>query len=305
MPSFRSLWALALAPACAPSTHHESQAPVCSTTVPGETALAPELSDSGRIYRGTLSPDGRELWFFKKVTDDPEQEDYRIYSSHRTDKGWSAAERVDLGGEFSDLYPTLSHDGQRLAFTSYRPFPGDTSAHPSANLWYADRRGDRWSTPVPITSVVQPGYYHSQVWFGPGDSLIFRATTPDWESTTTLVTVWSGSAYAAPVPYEPVERWAGWRPDLYVWGGVPGPRGSVVLEVSALAEDGRRRGPTDLWMAQRDDGRWTEPRPLGGGVNTPGNETFPAVTADGCALVFVRDFSSVHLVTLAAAAPPP
>jgi len=44
--------------------------------------------------------------------------------------GWSEAERVDLGGEFSDLYPTLTHDGQRLAFTSYRPFPGDTSAHP-------------------------------------------------------------------------------------------------------------------------------------------------------------------------------
>lgn len=72
-----------------------------------------------------------------------------------------------------------------------------------------------------------------------------------------------------------------------VWGGVPGPGGSVVLEVSALAEDGRRRGPTDLWMAQRRNREWTEPRPLGGG------------------LVFVRDFSSVHLVTLAAAAPTP
>jgi hypothetical protein len=119
--------------------------------------------------------------------------------------GWSEAERVDLGGEFSDLYPTLTHDGQRLAFTSYRPFPGDTSAHPSANLWYADRRGDGWATPVPITSAVRPGYYHSQVWFGPGDSLIFRATTPDWETTTTLVSVRSGTGYAAPVPYEPVD----------------------------------------------------------------------------------------------------
>ena len=39
--------------------------------------------------------------------------------------------------------------------------------------------------------------------------------------------------------------------------------------------------------------------------NTPGDETFPAVPADGCGLVFVRDFSSVHLVTLAAAATPP
>jgi len=58
-------------------------------------------------------------------------------------------------------------------------------------------------------------------------------------------------------------------------------------------------------MAQRRNREWTEPRPLGGGVNTPGNETFPAVTPDGCGLVFVRDFSSVHLVTLVAAAPTP
>jgi hypothetical protein len=79
---------------------------------------------------------------------------------------------------------------------------------------------------VPIVAAVRPGYYHSQVWFGPVDSLIFRATTPDWETTTTLVTVWTGSGYGPPVPYEPVERWKGWRPDLYVWGGVPGPRGS-------------------------------------------------------------------------------
>ncbi len=306
MLSLRTVLPVALAAACAPSTRHDSRAaPACSSAAAGETALAPGLADSGRIYRGTLAPGGRELWFFKKVTDDPQAEDYRIYRSRQTETGWSAAERVDLGGEFSDLYPTLTHDGQRLAFTSYRPFPGDTSSHPSANLWYADRRGDGWATPVPITSAVRPGYYHSQVWFGAGDSLIFRATTPDWEMTTTLVSVWSAKGYAAPVPYEPVERWAGWRPDLHVWGGVPGPGGSVVLEVSALADDGRRRGPTDLWMAQRRDGEWTEPRPLGGGVNTPGNETFPAVTTDGCGLVFVRDFSSVHLVTLAAAAPAP
>ena len=124
------------------------------------------VADSGRIYRGTLAPGGRELWFFKKVSDDPQAEDYRIYRSRQTETGWSAAERVDLGGEFSDLYPTLTHDGRRLAFTSYRPFPGDTSTHPSANLWYADRRGDGWARPVPITSAVRPGYYHSQVWFG-------------------------------------------------------------------------------------------------------------------------------------------
>jgi hypothetical protein len=48
-------------------------------------------------------------------------------------------------------------------------------------------------------------------------------------------------------------------------------------------------------MAQRRNREWTEPRPLGGGVNTPGNETFPAVTPDGCGLsscvTFLRSIS--------------
>lgn len=63
----------------------------------------------------------------------------------------------------------------------------------------------------------------------------------------------------------------------------------------------RRRGPSDLWIAERRPGGWGEARPLGDGVNTADqNENFPAVTADGCALVFVRDFSSLHLVALKA-----
>jgi hypothetical protein len=206
-------------------------------------------------------------------------------------------ERVDLGGEFTDLYPTRSHDGRRLAFTSYRPLPGDSSAHPSANLWYADRRGHGWGPPVPIVAAVRPGHYHSQVWFGPGDSLIFRSTTPDWATTTTLVSVWTGKQYGAPAPYGPVERWRSWRPDLYVWGGIPGPHGSMILEVSR-AMAGARRGPPDLWLAEHTRQGWSEPRALDEHVNTDRPENFPAVTADGCALVFVRAFSSFHIVGL-------
>ena len=98
MISFRSLVPAALAAACAPLPHPESPAAGCSADAADETALAPELADSGRIYRGTLAPGGRELWLFKKVTDDPRAEDYRIYRSRRAGTGWSAAERVDLGG---------------------------------------------------------------------------------------------------------------------------------------------------------------------------------------------------------------
>ena len=89
------MWPLLLA-ACGTATaaRHEQPgpAPVCPGSPSRATPLAPELADSGRIYRGTLAPGGRGLWFFKKVTDDPATEDYRIYRSRRTAGGWDAAE---------------------------------------------------------------------------------------------------------------------------------------------------------------------------------------------------------------------
>ena len=109
----------------------------CPDSPAAAEPFATVLSDSGKIYRGTFAPAGDELWFFKKVSADPRSEDYRIFVSRRRPTGWSRGKRVDLGGEFSDLYPTLSSDGRRLVFASYRRAPGDTATKPNAGLWMA------------------------------------------------------------------------------------------------------------------------------------------------------------------------
>ncbi|MEO8587889.1 MAG: hypothetical protein ABI432_00830 [Flavobacteriales bacterium] len=57
----------------------------------------------------------------------------------RTPLGWSEPSMVHFGAKnTSDLYPAPSPDGSVVVFTSYRPIPGDTSSHPSANLWYVE-----------------------------------------------------------------------------------------------------------------------------------------------------------------------
>jgi hypothetical protein len=262
--------------------------------------FATVLSDSGKIYRGTFAPAGDELWFFKKVSADPRAEDYRIFVSRRGPTGWSPGERVDLGGEFSDLYPTMSSDGRRLVFASYRRAPGDTASKPNAGLWMATRTADGWSTPAFLDGVTQPGAYHSHPYLARDGTLYFRRTSADWDTTTTLVAAPAGRRFRTPVPYAPVERWRAWRDDLTIWGGAPVPdTGVVLLEVSRRRAGTRDPGPSDLWMSRRGRDGWTEPRPLGGGVNTEhGWENFAAVTPDGCDLVFVRDFSRFYRVAL-------
>ena len=127
----------------------------------------------GNVYRGTFTPDGDTLYYFKNVTEG--REDYRIFRSHRAGGSWSPPERVTLGGDFSDLYPAITPDGRRMVFSSYRPAPGDTSAHPSAYLWYVERGDSSWGTPVFMAEASAPAHYHSQLIFDAARRLVFQS----------------------------------------------------------------------------------------------------------------------------------
>jgi hypothetical protein len=284
----------ALAPATMPA---QSQCEAPATTQP----FLPELADSGRIFRGNLSRDGREFWFFRKVATDPRQEDYRIYVATRDASGWSTSRQVDLGGEYSDLYPALRADGRRLVFASYRRAPGDTASKPNASLWYADRRGDGWGPARFIAPATELGHYHSQVSLAADGDVYFRRTTPDWSRTVELVAPARGTGYDAAQLVEGADRFRDWNPGYHVWGARPGhDRSYLILEVSAVDSAGRR-GPSDLWFATRHGGTWSDPRPFGAGVNSPEYDNFASVSQDGCRLLFTRGFSGFYHVSLAAA----
>src|SRR5215213_11972867 len=82
------------------------------------TVLAPATISVGNVYRGTFSPDGKRLLYFRRTSATGER--YEIVESRASARGWSAPQRVDLGASTSDLYPSLSPDGRYLVFVSYR-----------------------------------------------------------------------------------------------------------------------------------------------------------------------------------------
>ena len=267
--------------------------------------FAPVLSDSSRLFRGTFSADGRTLYYFRKRT--PDREDYRIYVSRLQNGRWTPGERLSLGGEFSDLYPTVSPDGNRLVFASYRPAPGDTSAEPNAYLWYADREGSGWGPPRFIAPAARFGEYHSGPLIDSSKSITYGRTSADWRTSWRMASSWTGSSYtpARTLADDPAARWKTWRAnELYVWGGLLSPRGDfVLLDVSRL-DDGGRRGPSDVWVTLLRNGDWTVPVPAGGEVNRAGYDNFGVFHPDGCSIVFVRDFSSFHRVSIEAVIAP-
>jgi pimeloyl-ACP methyl ester carboxylesterase len=271
----------------------------CAGAPAQATTFAPELADSARLFRGTFSADGRTLYYFLKVT--PEQEDYRIYVSRQVNGRWSTGQRLDLGGDHSDLYPSVTSDGKRMVFASYRPAPGDTSSKPNAYLWYTERRGDGWGTPVFIGSAAKWNHYHSGPIIRDDRTIEFSRATPDYRSSTRLEVRWNGKEYgpATGLAAGPAARWRSWRPrSHHVWGGQLGPRGDfALLDISELDARGRR-GTADVWVSFRRGEDWTEPVPVGGGVNRGGYENFVTFHPDGCSLVFVRDFSTFQRVSI-------
>ena len=273
----------------------------CGDAPAAAQPFAPNLADSARLYRGTFSADGRTLYYFRKQT--PGQEDYRILVSHFRDGAWSPGERLDLGGDFSDLYPSVSPDGRRLVFASYRPAPGDTASAPNAYLWYADRQGNGWGPARFIGNASRFGTYHSGPVIDSSLTIRFHRTSGDWRTQWEMVSRWTPAGYAAaeePGADDPAAPWRNWRPNrLHVWGGQLSPRGDfTVLGVSPVDSATGRRGPADVWVSLRRGHEWTEPVPAGGEVNRAGYENFVVFHPDGCSVIFVRNFSAFHRVSI-------
>src|SRR4051812_21832637 len=107
----RVLLSLGLVAGCARNAV-QSPAPIEAPVL-----LAPGVLSGGNAWKGSFAPSGRELFYFRRVAE--RGENYRIFVSRETNGVWSQPERVTIDGDFSDLYPTLSPDGQRMVFASY------------------------------------------------------------------------------------------------------------------------------------------------------------------------------------------
>jgi hypothetical protein len=275
----------------------------CEASPHTATTFAPQLVDTGRVFGGMLSPGGNELFYFHKQPPFNEESYWIVTSRQAADGGWMAPERVALGGDHSDMYPTMSADGRRLIFASYRRAPDDSSAKPNASLWESLRVGTGWGAPMPLASQARPGFYHSQVRLDRRGDLYYRRTSPDWRSTETLVARAQDGAFEAPQRWDAVHRWNAADVGGEVVGGVLAPGDSlVILEVRTRDPATGRVGFADLWSSRRTADGYSRPMPLGAGVNDPRtHETFVFFSPDGCDLLFVRGFTRFMRVSLAEA----
>jgi ankyrin repeat protein len=222
----------------------------------------------GFEFSQTFTPDGRELYFTRRLQPDGENEILVCRLEH---DGWTAPQVASFSVGFPSNEPFITPDGARLFFGSNRPpSPG---AAPSYGIFVVERTPTGWSEP----------HFH-----GPG---MYVSTARSGNLYLTDVTNIAGGGA---IVFQWVQGQLG--PPRRVSGSVNTPKPAdhsfVAPDESYVLFDsyfrpGGQGGEGDLWVSfRKPGGSWSEALNLGDAVNTPATNFCPAVSPDGKYIFF-------------------
>ena len=254
------------------------------------------ISDAKEQWRLTFTPDGKTAYFATSDDFFPFTRKATIYYSTLVNRTWSTPAIAPFSGQYSDIDPFISRDGNRLYFSSIRPVAGSTRT--DIDIWMVERKASGWSEAVrlgPEINTPDDELYASES----TDGTIYFASGPMAPRPGAHWDIFSarrlGNGFAArqrvdgvnttPAAGDPnfQSAWE-FNPEISADGRT--------LVFTSLRPGGLGLG--DLYVAHRDGQAWSAPRNLGPTVNTAADEYHATLSRDGRALYFVRRASPVR-----------
>jgi len=288
--------------ACAPSVGHVFDTDELARE---PTLFAPGIvsSEGANEYAITFSADGREAYFTRSLggrRGRPEILVTRVVAG-----AWSRPELAQFSSGWDET-PYLTADGRRLLFSSRRDVPGWGPVPSNSNLWMVELGVDGvWSEPMPLSGEVNKPRVDD------------ARSTPGRNETRPVLAPDGTLLYST---HEEPER----QEDIYYADQVNGRFVNVrpmLLDTSgdeaapALSPDGRwlvfhgfrdvYATGDDLFVSERTEYGWSEPRPLPEPINSPRDEGWASFSPDGRLLFFSSDrgrgVMSIYYVSVEAA----
>jgi Tol biopolymer transport system component len=252
---------------------------------PGEPELlAPGILSTGDDEaHATFAPDGSHVYFIKNA---PNFAHWTIVLAERKGDGWGEPAVASFSGRYSDADLSFSPAGDEVYFVSTRPTSPGGPPRPDTEIWRMRGRAGRLGEPEHVAELSSDGnewfpnatadgwlYFGSERHEGnlgaPGTSDLWRARLVD-------------GRYEKPQNLGARLNTAG--NDIEPWIAVDG-------RLLIFASNGRpdTRGSYDLYASRLCEEGWTEPRSLGGRVNSAGWDFGGRPTPDGRWLVFTSN----------------
>ncbi|MDH5415599.1 MAG: hypothetical protein OEW87_15790 [Flavobacteriaceae bacterium] len=110
------------------------------------TAFLPDLFKGYPNVRDiAISPDGQEVYF---TVDDLYSQVAVIAYIKKIETGWEQPQSVSFTGNYRDIEPAFSRNGQQLYFVSNRPLDSNSTAPKDYDIWYVNKTTSGWSEPI-------------------------------------------------------------------------------------------------------------------------------------------------------------
>jgi peptidoglycan-associated lipoprotein len=233
-----------------------------------------EAEEQFRIYKDLVPDDPRGDWGIESA---------RVASEWMRDPTGYIVENMRYFNSFQrDWSPVYANeDYMEVLFTSTREDSEGKAIHGATGESFADiysstmdRKG-KWSVPVPVEPL-NSEFEDGSASFSSDFSTIYMTRCKVGKNEQVACQIYTSSRSGA--------EWSDPQP-LDIVGD------SITSAHPAISPDGQSLyfvsdmpggiGGNDIWVVTQEGGSWGTPRNLGEEINTPGNEVFPFVHADG------------------------
>jgi outer membrane protein OmpA-like peptidoglycan-associated protein len=189
-----------------------------------------------------------------------------------------------VNSAYDELNPVLSPDGRTLFLTIANHPQNIGGMKDPGDVWIAILSGTTWTTPVHGGNLINDKSYNAVAGISADGLQLFFLNHFDADGRTVRtqgisVSKYNGQNWPKPenisIPYFQ-------NKSNLISGAITPDKGVFVFS----AETYGTKGVEDIYVSLNEDGRWTEPKNIGGKINTQFQELSPSLSADCKTLFF-------------------
>jgi len=206
-----------------------------------------------------ISPSGNEIIY---TLGNMKQSIRYLVKVTKKDNNWGEREILNISGEFQDIEPFYSYDGNKLYFASNRPMDND-STRKDYNIWVSKRNGNAWDNPIALDSTINTKMDEFYPSVAKNGNLYFTSTQEDGIGKEDIyLSKLANGNFTKPKVLDTTVNTLTYEFNAYV-----SPNEDLLVFSSYGREDGLGGG--DLYYSRKDkNGKWIQAKHMGSTINS-------------------------------------